>query len=446
MSRQIFHLLAALLLSASMWVWVQSVAVPHQQAESAQRDIPRGYLSDLYPRWVGARELLLYHRDPYSSEVTRDIQIGYYGRPLDSTRPNDPRDQQAFAYPVYVVFMLAPSVRLPFTTVRRIVFWLFVLLTAGTVPLWLRTLELRVSKTGLAVWILLTLSSLPAIQGLKLQQLTLLVAAFVAAAIYAVSRARYITAGVLLALATIKPQLLFLLILWLCIWTTGNWRERRRLLMGFGIASLILIAAGEALLPGWITEFRTAMQDYYRYTGGGRSVLDVILSPTWGRTTSALLVGVLLLIAWLNRRTSHDTRLFQWLVCFVLASTLLVIPTFALYNQLLLLPGVMMAARVILRLWKKDLFSRFFCSVTALSIGWPFLSAACLVIALAFLPSETVQKAWGLPFYPSFAIPITIYALLLVSKKVAVEDVQAPSVGGARPSHPAGVVPGMQKS
>ena len=436
MFRQLLYLFGALLLSASMWIWVQAIAVPHQQTESAQRDIPRGYLSDLYPRWLGARELLLHHRDPYGAEVTRDIQIGYYGRPLDSTRPNDPKDQQAFAYPVYVVFMLAPSVRLPFTTVRRIVFWLFVVLTAGTVPLWLRTLELRLSKTGVAVWVLLTLSCLPSIQGLKLQQLSVLVAALIAAATYAVSRARYIAAGVLLALATIKPQLVFLLMVWLCIWITGNWRERRRLLIGFAGASLVLVVAGEALLPGWITEFRAAMQDYYRYTGGGRSVLDVILSPTWGRIMSAFLVGVLLFLSWWNRRASHDSRLFRWLVCFVLASTLLVIPTFALYNQLLLLPGVMMAVRAILRLWQKNRFSRFFCSLTALSISWPFLSAACLVMALAFLPGAMVQKAWGLPFYPSFAIPITIYALLLVSRRVLVDDAQNGSVMGSISADP----------
>ena len=30
--------------------------------------------------------MLLHDRNPYSAEVTRDIQIGYYGRPLDSRR------------------------------------------------------------------------------------------------------------------------------------------------------------------------------------------------------------------------------------------------------------------------------------------------------------------------------------------------------------------------
>src|SRR5215469_13244704 len=125
MFRRSLYLFAAVVLSASMWIWVQAIAIPHQQTESAQREIPRGYLSDLYPRWLGARELLLHHRDPYGADVTREIQIGYYGRALDPARPNDPKDQQAFAYPIYVVPMLAPTVHLPFTTVRRVAIWMF---------------------------------------------------------------------------------------------------------------------------------------------------------------------------------------------------------------------------------------------------------------------------------------------------------------------------------
>ena len=418
MYRQSYLVFGALLLSASMWIWVQAIAVPHQQAESAERDAPRGNLSDLYPRWLGARELLLHHRDPYSADITRQIQVGYYGRTLDPTRPNDPKDQQGFAYPIYVVLMLAPTVMLPFSTVHRIFFWLLGLLTAMSVPLWLRAIRWRISGTATFIWILLTLSCFPAIQGLKLQQLTVLVAALIAGSMYAIARRRFILTGILLALATIKPQLVFLLILWLCIWTLGNWRERQRVLWGFGITMTVLVAAGELLLPGWITEFRTAMKEYYRYTGGGHSVLDVVFSPVLGRITSALLVGMALVFAWRNRSASEDTAIFQWSLCFILATTLLVIPMFAPYNQLLLLPGAMMAIRAKGELWEKSRFSRFFCSMASLSVGWPFLAAACLVVGLAFLPGATVQKAWGLPFYPSFAIPITVYALMLESREV----------------------------
>src|SRR6202451_3044653 len=96
----------ALVCAAGVWLFLQRVMIPYQKADAAAHGRPRGNLSDLYPRWLGARELLLHHRDPYSPEVTQEIQAGYYGRVLDPDRTDDPRDQQGFAYPVYVVFLL----------------------------------------------------------------------------------------------------------------------------------------------------------------------------------------------------------------------------------------------------------------------------------------------------------------------------------------------------
>src|SRR6266581_9636356 len=94
---------ASILAGIGMWGYFNGVAVDEQKAEAAAKNIPRGNLSDLYPRWLGTREFLLHHRNPYSPEVTREIETGYYGRTLDPGRVEDPRDQQGFAYPVYVV-------------------------------------------------------------------------------------------------------------------------------------------------------------------------------------------------------------------------------------------------------------------------------------------------------------------------------------------------------
>ena len=420
-----FRLLLALVMASGMWLYVLFVLIPHQKFQDEMGQGLRGNLSDLYPRWLGARELLVHHRDPYTAEITREIQIGYYGRPLDPTRKNDPIDQQGFAYPIYVVLMLAPTVTLPFPTVHRIVFWLFVVLTTMSVPLWLGTLRWRLSRAETVIAILLTLGCFPAIQGLRLQQLTVLVVALIAGSMYAITRQRFVLAGILLAMASIKPQLVFLLILWLCIWSLGNWRERQRVLWSLVISMSALVVAGELLLPGWISEFRAAVKDYYRYTGGGSSLLNGVLPPLWARIASIVLVGMVLVFAWRNRRASEETPAFQWLLCFTLATTLLVIPMFAPYNQLLLLPGVMMALRARQELLKKSHLSKFFCWMTAASVGFPFLTAAGLVIALAFLPGTTVQKAWGLPFYPSFAIPITTYGLLLVSRNVLLDPDRA---------------------
>lgn len=413
--RSQYILLLALVAAASMWSYVQGVLIPSERADAAALGIPRGNLSDLYPRWLGARELLLHGRDPYGADITQAIQTGYYGRPIDPARANDPKDQQGFAYPVYVVFLLAPTVWLPFGVVQKAFLGLLLALTAGSVLLWLRVLGWRISIPAKMAWILLALGSFPAIQGFKLQQLTLLVAALLAASIYGIIRRRFVWAAILLALASIKPQLVILPALWLLIWVAGNWRERQRFFWSLAVAELALVIGGEVLLPGWIGKFRAASFAYYQYTGGGKSVLDSLLTPAWGRTVALILVAVLLILAWRSRHAAQGSAEFLWCLCLMLATTLLVIPMFAPYNQLLLLPVAMLIVRGSGRLWRGHRFSRFLLGMAAAAVFWPWLAAAGLVLALWFLPSSTVQRAWVLPLLTNFAIPVTLWALVAMA-------------------------------
>src|ERR1700722_18147 len=84
--------LASLAVACSMWFYIDAILVRYQIADSAAHSRPRGNLSDLYPRWLGARELLLHGRNPYGNDITIEIQKGYFGRKLDPSLPNDPKD------------------------------------------------------------------------------------------------------------------------------------------------------------------------------------------------------------------------------------------------------------------------------------------------------------------------------------------------------------------
>jgi hypothetical protein len=420
MSRKFYAVLGAVFLAAATWVWVQKILIPHQKADAAAREIPRGNLSDLYPRWLGARELLLHRRNPYGADITREIQIGYYGRLLDSARPNDPKDQQGFAYPVYVAFLLAPTVKMPFAVVRWGFFGLLVILTAASVLLWMSALSWRISTSSAMLWIVLTLGSFPAIQGFKLQQLTLLVAGLLAAAMSALAGGNFALAGVLLALAGIKPQLAALPALFLCIWTLGNWRARQKFLWSYGSTMWLLILGGEILLPGWISKFRAASADYWQYTGGGRSVLDIELTPTWGRLVSAALVCILVYFSWRMRRVEVKSLAFHWLLALTLATTLVVIPMFAPYNQVLLIPVAMAMVQTIGSLWQTGLLLRLFVTLTALCLFWPWIASVVLAVALFFLPDQ-VQQAWSVPLFTNFVTPTLMLAMVLLARKSTLE-------------------------
>lgn len=407
-----FHKLAIVavpLFAVSMWLYVQRVMIAHQAAEAAAHGIPRGNLSDLYPRWLGARELLLHHRDPYSAEITREIQIGYYGRPIDPSRRYDPEDQQAFAYPVYVVFLLAPTIALPFAIVQTMARWLLVGLTAASVPLWLRALRWRISPAAIAALVVLTLGSFPAIQGIKLQQLSLLENGLIAICAAMLVEGQLATAGVLLALASMKPQLILLLSGWLLLWAISDWQVRKNFVWNFLGTMAALVAGGELILPGWIGRFRQAVIAYRAYNNGAHSNLELMLTVTWGRAAAILLVLGLALMCWRSRRASSRDPEFGWPTAVILAATVLIAPKPAPYNQLLLLAPVLLIARHLQPAWRKSLLLRMVLAASAAVFAWPWLAATAMAISSLFLPAAELQKLWAVPIYTSPAIPLFVF-------------------------------------
>ena len=68
----------------------------------------------------------------------------------------------------------------------------------------------------------LTLGTFWVVQGIRLQQLSLLVAPMVAASIYFLTRNRQVASGILLGLATIKPQIALPLAAWLMLWASAR--------------------------------------------------------------------------------------------------------------------------------------------------------------------------------------------------------------------------------
>jgi len=395
-------------------LYADRVLIRHQVSDSALRGIPRGNLSDLYPRWMGARDLLLHGRDPYSPEVTREIQTGYYGRPLDSSRPADPIDQQAFAYPLYVVFYLAPTVQLRFGIVQRAFFWILVSITAASVLFWLRMLGWRAAPCLQAAMLALSLGNLPVLQALKLQQLTLLVAALCAAAMALLVAGHPLTAGILLALATIKPQLVAPLLLWLGLWSLGDLRQRYRWAVSFLAGMAILCTGSEWLLPHWIGRFHEAVLAYQQYAQA-IPTLEALLPSPWGRLVEVLFAAMTAALCLKGFRQPQNTREFQACTCLVLSVSVLVVPKFALYNHVLLIPALLFIARDRAKIWEEGGFVvRSILIAVAALLTWPWFSSVVLAGLSYILRQQSLELVWASPLWTLPQLPSAVAALMLL--------------------------------
>ena len=406
--------LVAALAAASMWFYVDRILVGYQIADAGAHDRPRGNLSDLYPRWLGARELLLHHRNPYGDDITLEIQKGYYGRVLDPARPNDPKDQQGFAYPAYVVFLLAPLVGLPFHDVQIFFHWLLIGLTAASVWLWLRALRWRLPWLATAIAVALMLGSVPAVQGIKLQQLSLLVAALLSGSAACVAGGSLFCGGALLALATIKPQLAWPLAAWLVVWAGSDWRIRRRLLFGFGLVMALLLAGAEVVLPGWWRMFAHAVSQYHRYTQN-QSVLDQLLPWVFsGKILAAAAVLACAFFLWRLRGEPADAAQFGMATALVMALTVLVVPMYAPYNQVLLLPAILVLARDRTFFTTQSRAVRFGYVAGAFALAWQWIASLTLSGAYWIASPAWALQGWKWPFFATFTLPVLVFALILL--------------------------------
>ena len=314
------------------------VAAPFEYLHIVDRSI-QSQRSGLLPRWIGTRAAL-HGQDPYSPEVLRDIQTAFYGHPL---APGDPANPENFLYPATVVLLLAPLAPLSWAAARLVFLALCGALLAWGFWLCLQVLRFPETRRGRIVILLLAFAAWPTLWGLRLLQLTVPVAAFVLIAWYLLARGRAVPAGILLALATIKPQLLLPLLLALFVWALL--RRQWTLIVSFLATMAAQLALTQMLVPGWFPHWRASLRDY---TGVTKTAMPLQqLAGHWPGLAITVALGLAALgMLWRERRSGADDIDFARAISLVLAITVCFVPTSPalLYNYVLLMPACVLIA------------------------------------------------------------------------------------------------------
>jgi len=376
----------------------------HLIARYGERMLPGTHAadSDLYAPWFGTRAAL-HHQNPYSAAVTREIQIGVYGQALP---PGSGRDPQAFVYPAYIVFLLGPFTLLPWPAVYRGAAVLGPFVIAASAWAWLRLCRCRYEPRAALAAIVLVLTSWPAVWSCYSRQPSMFVAAALAFSLLLYSRGGDVAAGVLLALATIKPHLVLLPSIWLLLQAVAH--RRSRFVVAFVVALLLLMAGSLLLLPHWIPDWIRATLDYSRHSGKQ----SLLISLT-GRAPGIVLEGALLAAAVFRLArfgaVDSDSPRFLWAAALLLAVTDCLIPAnpWLVYNNLLLVPG----ALLVFRARPRHPAAVFLHALTRLCILLAILITP-ICAALGALLGFSTPLALS-PFLLHFALPVPVAAALL---------------------------------
>lgn len=355
--------------------------------------------SDFLPRWLGTRLFLLTGESPYSDQTSEQIQQQFYGR---TASPEE--DQVLFVYPFYSIFIFGPFALIPDYNIARAV-WMTALEIAvlGIALIGIRLSRWKPGPLGLGLLLLFALLYYYDLRALINANASILVALLVFTAFIAIRANEDAWAGFLLALATIKPQMVVLLLVFIIIWSISN---RRNLIIWSLLGNLaLMIAISSLLIPDWIWQMLRQVIAYPDYTlpNTPRAIFLEWLPGVGEQLGWGLLILMTATLIWEWRLArGKEFRWFYWTANLTLVGTSLIgIPT-ATENYIILLPCLLLVFSGFAQEW--GTYGRFLIvlSYLLLSFGiwWLFLAT----LQVGDQPVQNPSLFFLLPVYLIFGL------------------------------------------
>ena len=301
---------------------------------------------DFYVQWHGTK-VALSGGNPYAAQATLDTQLYLRGAPVPAQD-----DQLVFVYPLYSVYLSTPLVWLPLPYEVLAALWMGLLLAGNCTGSWLLLAALDWPSgflPRLAIFLIVLLAG-PFAACVLLGQMAAGVYVLLCLTFWGLRRHHDGLAGFALALATVKPTLVVLVILFCLIW--GLFERRGRFLAVFGLTLGLLFLSSLLWRPGWLAEFMAVTTSYSNFkpvmTGPG------FLFENW--PGAGLLAGLLWLVlaGWLVYSWYLAIRggqgEFELAFGLSLLMTLLLLPQTNVINTLLLMLPFLLVVRPLARL------------------------------------------------------------------------------------------------
>jgi hypothetical protein len=319
-------------------IWVNAQFVEHS---------PGGI--DFLARWMGARYWLKEGISPYDKRVSLASQQMIYGR---AAKPAEGEDVAHFVYPLHSMVFFGPFGLLEFSAARTLWMTLLEFSLAGLAVVSVNLLDWKVSSVKLVFLVLFSLLWYYGVRTIIVGQFAGLNASLIAMVLLLILRGQDTGAGFLLALATAKPQMVFLLVPFIILWALSV--RRRQIIFGFLAAFGLMMVVCLLLIPRWPLQMYYQLMDYLDYTSIG-SPLSMIAGAApgienvlhWG--LYIIVIGYLILewfLAW-----GKGERWFVWTALLTVVVTNLVAFRGPTTNYVMMLPALFFIFKLLEDRW-----------------------------------------------------------------------------------------------
>jgi len=351
--------------------------------------------NDFLARWMGAHKWLMEGISPYDEKVSLATQNMIYGHPADVSKGEDINH---FVYPLTSMIFFGPFGLLEYLPARALWMTLLQLSLAGLAILSLKLVRWTISPVRMAVMILFSVLWYHGARTIIVGQFAAIEALLLIGALLLIYKEQDGFAGLLLALATTKPQMSYLIIPFVLFWAYS--RQRFTVFSGFFGSLVGIFVASLFFIPNWPVQMIWQIMEYPTYTERIGSMVSILASsiPGVSRQLSIILYiffwGYLIvewILAW-----GKDRNWFIWTALMTLVLTNFLVSRTATTNYVMLLPAVFMIFKVLEYRWPK--------------VGKAIVWALILLFfgGLWFLFFDTVQ---GNLEQPAMYLPLPLFCL-----------------------------------
>jgi len=298
---------------------------------------PAIFRDQFSPRWLATRLLLTAQIDPYSVEATRTIQQQMSGR---FSVPGE--DQYLFLYPFYSMALYVPFALIGDNLVARAIWMTFLeVAMLGLAFLSMNLVRWKPPWPVTASFLAFAFIWYHGARALLTSNLAVVAALAIGLCLWGIARDQDLLAGVALGLASMKPQMVVLLIPLVIIWSVSR---RRWLLAASATATTLVLFAGSMYFsPDWYIHNLQQIREYQSYAPPG--TIPAILAAQldlFGRVFGWLITAiccVVLLREWFLV-LGKDVDWFLWVAALTLVVTNIIGVRTATENYVALLPAI----------------------------------------------------------------------------------------------------------
>lgn len=289
------------------------------------------------PGWMAAGAWLRDGVQPYAASIRTAAERMMHGGPAEPQLGESPG---GFVYPAPALAFFLPFALLPYETARGL--WLVVLELSlvALVVIGPRLRRPRPLGRRTVLSLIFALASLHSLQGLIVGQLAILQALLVAGTLLAIARENDTLAGILLGLTMVKPQMSFLLVPYVLLWSrnAGRWS----IPSAWAVTLAVLLAGTLLLFPQWPLQWAREVALLAERVPARSALSALILEGSQALAWMVVvLTGLLLLyLIWEWSQTGGQPgRRFQWTAWLTVVVGALVGPRWTSIDNVVMIPA-----------------------------------------------------------------------------------------------------------